>query len=1790
MPPTDNASAPLAPLAFLAGGGEMGERTRAFDWSKTVIGPVEVWPQSLKTTVRIMLDSRYQMALWWGRELTSFYNDAYIPVLGQRHPHALGKPAADIWSEIWDTLGPQTETVMQEGRATWDEERLLIMERNGFLEETYFTYSYSPVPNDGGGVGGLLIVCTEDTERTIGERRLRSLRELAARTTDETKSAEDACQASARTLGRNPNDVPFILLYLLEADGRTAKLAGASGVGADTPISPAVLDVKSDDGPWPLRRVVETGNAVEVHGLPHEFGPLPGGAWPEPSERALVLPLAKPGQAQLAGFVVVGVSPRRPLNDAYRGFFDLLAVQVAAAVASARAYEEERRRAETLAELDRAKTAFFSNVSHEFRTPLTLMLGPVEDLLARSHTDLSPAAAGQLEVVNRNGLRLLRLVNTLLDFSRIEAGRVRALYQPTDLGGFTTDLASVFRAAVERAGLRLTVDCAKLSEPVLVDRDMWEKVVLNLLSNAFKFTFDGEISVLLRQVGRVAELRVQDTGTGIPAEEMPKLFERFHRVQNARGRTHEGSGIGLALVQELVKLHGGAVAAESVVGRGTTFTVTVPLGTAHVPPEMIGDGRPAALTGTGPSPYLEEALRWLPDEAPDAGRHELPTYRESLPSPHRPPDGTDDRPVVLVADDNADMRQYIAHLLDEHFRVVAVPDGEAALAEARKRPPALVLTDVMMPRLDGFGLLRHLRADPVTSRIPIIMLSARAGEESRVEGMDAGADDYLVKPFSARELLARVTAHVQMSRLRWESERAVRDSEARLRLALSAARMVAWEWSPSEDRVVFSDNAAEVFGLSPGARIDTSTEGFALIHPGDVDRHRANVMKAVEECGSYVSQFRMVRRDTGEVIWLEERGHGVESETGGALRLVGVVMDITSRVRAEQELQRERDRLRTTLSSIGDGVITTDTEGNVTNLNSVAEALTGWTVAEAMGKPLSVVFHIVNEQTRQPVESPAARALREGVVVGLANHTVLVAKHGGERPIDDSAAPIRDDVGHVSGCVLVFRDVTERRRAEEELRVSEARYRAIGESIAYGVWVCDASGRNVYASESFLRMVGITQEQCSNFGWGDVLHPDDAAKTIMGWKECVRTGGVWDIEHRFKGVDGRYHHILARGVPVRDADGQVVCWAGINLDIDLLKQAERAVRESEFRYRLVGEAANDAIWDWDLVTNKVTWNEGLRRVYGYTEAQIGPDASWWFENIHPEDRDRIQRGIHAVIDGGIEFWTDEYRYRRADGSYAAVFDRGRVLRDERRPVRMVGSMLDLTERKRLENELRESEAQYRRIVQGNPALICRFRPDGTLTFVNDTYCRTFGKSREELVGKKFTEFVGDEDRAVIDRLMEELAHGKGTHTNEHRVVVAGGEVRWQQWTNIVAVGGGELPEYQAVGIDITDRKKLEDELRRVAAALSDADRRKDEFLATLAHELRNPLAPIRNALEIMKLSREQRPRQEALSLMERQLEQMVRLVDDLMDISRITRGKVELKRAPVRLDRVVNSAVETSRPLLDSMGQRLTVTLPPQPIVVDADSTRLAQVLTNLLTNAAKYSEPNGDVWLTAERQAGDVVVSVRDAGIGIPADKLDTIFDMFSQVDLSLEKAQGGLGIGLTLVRRLTEMHGGTVEARSGGPGKGSEFILRLPAVAEPSAPPAAARIDEPAPRSSLRILIVDDNADGANSLGMMLKMMGNDTRTAYDGQQGVDEAERFRPDVVLFDIGLPKLNGYEACRRIRQQDWGRSIVLIAVTGWGQDEDRRRTHEAGFDYHMVKPVAPVALMKLLAELRTGPK
>jgi signal transduction histidine kinase len=883
------------------------------------------------------------------------------------------------------------------------------------------------------------------------------------------------------------------------------------------------------------------------------------------------------------------------------------------------------------------------------------MLGPIEAACADPATP--PQVRAGLELAQRNSLRLLKLVNSLLDFSRIEAGRLQASFESIDAAVFTRDLASNFRSAMESAGIAFEVDCEPIDEPVFLDREMWEKIVLNLLSNAFKFTFEGTIALRLRREGTEVVLEVADTGVGIPEAEIPRLFERFHRVESTKGRTQEGSGIGLALVHELAKLHGGRIEVSSALGQGTTFRVRVPLGAAHLPSDRIKVPRSLISSGTSSQAYVQEALRWIPRGMG------VPLAFEEIPA------AAADRRFsatagarILIADDNADMREYLHDLLAPYYSVETVADGQEALAAIARQRPDLVLSDVMMPRIDGFGLLKALRADASLRTIPLILLSARAGEESRIEGLAAGADDYLAKPFSARELGARISAHLELARVRREATEALRQRT-----------------------------------LQNEALINQAPLGMFVI---DAD-------------------FRM-------------------------------------------------------------------------------------------------------------------------------------------RQINPVAVPVFANIPDTMGMDL----------------------------------------------EELLRRL---------------------------WPQPF---------------------------------------------------ADQAVAQ-------------------------------FRRTLATGESYIAPELV----------EQRLDRGV-----------TEAYEWQI-----------------HRMP-----------------------------LPDGRPGVVCYFRD---------------------------------------------------------------------------------------ISAHVTARSRLEA-----------ADRQKNEFLAMLAHELRNPLAPIRNASELLSRSLPATPRGQAVvDMLKRQVGVLVRLVDDLLDVSRITQGRIVLKPRAVLLAEIIAQAMETVEPLIQEKRHKISV-VSYRPLRVYADPTRLVQCVVNILTNAAKYTQPEGVIRVETAEEGGEAVLTIADNGPGISADLLPHIFDLFVQSERTLDRSQGGLGIGLSIVKRLIEMHGGRIAARSPGPGEGSIFEIRLPL----SKQDIETTRESPLAMPRARILVVDDNADAADSLGSLLQLDGHTVVVTYTSADALAKLPEFKPDIVLLDIGLPEIDGYEIARRIRASPDHSQVRLIALTGYGQAEDRQRAKASGFDAHLVKPVEFAALQRAL--------
>jgi PAS domain S-box-containing protein len=598
-------------------------------------------------------------------------------------------------------------------------------------------------------------------------------------------------------------------------------------------------------------------------------------------------------------------------------------------------------------------------------------------------------------------------------------------------------------------------------------------------------------------------------------------------------------------------------------------------------------------------------------------------------------------------------------------------------------------------------------------------------------------------------------------------------------------------------------------------------------------------------------------------------------------------------------------------------------------------------------------------------------------------------------------------------------------------------------------------------------------------------------------------------------------------------------------------------------------------------------------------------------------RDDLRQTIQLRLDGG--FAAAETAMRQGSGKAAMDSLRSQVQRmiaDEQQILRVrtaaaehsrnaavttillagalevltLAAMLYLLRRKIRNREqaaarLEEQKEWFRTTLASVGDAVITTDIDGKVTFLNAVAEHLTGWLSANALGQPldavFNAVYEDSRRPVMNPALRALREGLTVGLANHAILISrdGTERPIDDSAAQIRTDDNRVIGAVLVFRDITERRNAEAQLR-------DADQRKDEFLAVLAHELRNPLAPLRNALEILRLSHQDPATTEQVGgIMERQLQHMVRLIDDLLDVSRITGNRLDLRREPVDIAGVVHSALETCGPLLHESGHVLKLTLPPHPVHVDADRARLSQAIGNLLGNAIKYTESGGRIWLAVVRDGTEVIITVRDTGIGIPAGMLESIFEMFVQVDSSLERSRAGLGIGLPLVKRIIEMHGGSVRAESAGLGRGSEFIVRLPVVLAPARTVPDAAIPR-LPIHKRRILIADDNLDAARSLGMMLEMMGHEIRTTHDGLEAIAEGAQFKPDVALLDIGMPRLNGYEAARKIRASDWGRDIILVALTGWGQTEDRRRSGEAGFDHHMVKPVELAALESVLNDRR----
>jgi PAS domain S-box-containing protein len=1209
--------------------------------------------------------------------------------------------------------------------------------------------------------------------------------------------------------------------------------------------------------------------------------------------------------------------------------------------------------------------------------------------------------------------------------------------------------------------------------------------------------------------------------------------------------------------------------------------------------------------------------------------------------------------ILLVDDNPANLLALRAILDDLNQDLVDAKSGEVALSHIEETEFAVILLDVVMPGISGFELASLIRGRDRTKHIPIIFITSNDFDRDTLEeGYKLGAVDFLVKPILSNILRAKVAGFVELYH---QKLRAKQESE-QLRLLVEGTAEYAIFMLDPEGRVATWNLGARRIKQYQAEEI--IGRHFSQFYPQEaIDRgwpeHELQVARA---SGRFEDEGWRVRKD-GTQFWANVVITALYDETRQLRGFSKITRDLTERKQAEENAQRlmqeeaarraaeeqaqviqeQREKLRITLASIGDAVVSTDAGGTVTFLNPVAERLTGWREEDARGKPLDDIFKIINEKTRRPTENPAEKARKEGVIVGLANHTVLVSKDGVERPIDDSAAPIKNDKEETIGVVLVFRDVTERRRTEAALRQSEAETRrllefheAVMANMGEGIYTVDAKGLVTYMNPAAERMFGWEHGELLGRRMHDMTHykrPDGSPFPIeecSGFKVLHEGKVLKDFDDVFIKKDGSFFPVRYSSAPLTSGDkvsGLVVVFR----DVTERKQTEHELRFQARLLDTVGQAAIVA----DPEGTIIYWNRFAESLYGYTKTEaLGQNV---VELIVPPESVASANEIMDQLRSGKN-WSGESVVRRRDGSTFPAFVTDTPMFDEQNKLKaVVGISVDITKQKHVEGALRflaDASATLATIVDYQSTLqkvvglaVPHFadwcaadmvEPDGSLNrlavvhsdpakvqFAMDL-SQKYPGSPESPHGVPKVLRTGESDMmtAIPDALIVQSATDE-THLKllrelglrSYMCVPLKGRGKMLGVITFVAAESGRryTQEDLVFAEELARRASIAIENAQIYAELRDADRRKDEFLAMLAHELRNPLAPIRNSLQILKMPRvDAATAEHTTEIMERQVQHLIRLVDDLLDVSRVMRGKIELRPERVKLPTVVARAVETAQPLIEAQRHLFTIHLPPEALTLDADPVRLAQIIGNLLTNAAKYTDPNGHIQLLAQREEDYVVLRVKDNGIGMAPEMLAHVFELFMQVDHGATRTQGGLGIGLTLVKNLVEMHGGTIEAHSAGLGKGSEFVVRLPLARqcddETTGDSEQGRQD--APQSGHRLLVVDDNKDAANSLAVLLRLKGHDVRVVHDGLSALETAKKYRPEIIFLDIGMPGMDGYEVARRLRQQSDLKNIVLAAVTGWGQQEDRRRTKEAGFNYHLVKPPEPRILDTLLDELK----
>ncbi|MBS1597744.1 MAG: PAS domain S-box protein [Bacteroidetes bacterium] len=1647
-------------IDFLAGGGECGELIRSIDWSKTPIGAPENWPQSLRTCIRIVFTSRQPMFVWWGKELINIYNDPYKTIVGGKHPEAFGQPASIVWREIWNEVAPRAEKAMQNNEGTYDEALLLIMERNGYPEETYYTFSYSPVPGDHGEPGGIICANTDDTQRIIGERQLRTLRDLG-KNIFEKKTENEVYEKTTRVLKNNPQDFPFALLYKTKPGETSAYLVKATETMPEN-IFPSSIDMSDSNPLWPLQTIVESGKE-KIVALDSSAGKLPTGFWDKQPGKVLILPIIPSGQKTPYAFLFIGLNPYSLFDEKTRDFFQLVADQIGSNISDIRAYEDERKRAEALAEIDKAKTVFFSNISHEFRTPLTLMISPLEEAL-RENILLPSSIKENLEVTYRNTLRLQKLVNSLLDFSRIEAGRMQVSYQLTDISAFTRDIASNFRSAVERAGMQLIVECNTITDEVYVDRDMWEKIVLNLLSNAFKYTHHGTIKVGLRKIDDDIELSVVDTGVGIPETEIDKIFDRFHRVQHARGRTQEGTGIGLSLVQELAKLHHGNIRVMSKVNEGSSFIVTIPSGKKHLDDEKIFDPQPNSVTAFSPDAYVEEALKWLPQNG-----KEYATENQREKNEHK-----NNKPSIILADDNEDMRNYIQRLLQDEYQIISSKNGKEVLQILESQIPDLIISDVMMPEIDGFELVKRMKSNSRTANIPIVLLSARAGEEATIEGLKTGADDYLVKPFSARELLTRIDSTLKIANSRRAAEQNLKNIFTQSPVPIAVFR--------GEDLIV---ELANKFYMQI---IDRDEEGFVgkpLLEgfPELEGQGIVELLKAVLNTGTpyYGNEFQVniIRNHKKERCYFNFVYYPLRDFENNIVSVMVMANDITEQINARKAIEESSQKFRNMVmqSPIAmlilkgkDMIIDTANETLLKNI---------WrrSASEVEGKKIIEVFPELKDQQFPKLLNDVfetGNIVRENEAVAYVNGSDGLKKFY----LDYEYAPTTEPDGTISGIIVTVANVTEKVEARQKVEETEQRSRLAIDAAEMGTFDWNLVNQDFISSPRLFEIFGISNyKQASHQDLLNAFHPEDRSIRDAAVEKSLEKGSL-SYEARVIWPDNTVHWVMVNGKTTFDEHQKAMRMYGTVMDVTKEKTTLKELEESEALLKSLVDSAPVMIWMSGLDKTAILLNQAWTDFTGRPlEEELG---FGWTEGIHHEDFKYVMDTYMSSFDARKEIYM-EYRLKRFDGKYRWVSDKGtpRYSADGNF-LGYIGGCADIHEQKMALDELekliaertselknRNEELQQQKdfvdaILDSSVDVISVFDKEKQYLSINKRCEEVYGIKKEKIIGKKLEEVFPETINTDFYHGLSQAILGNSIHHPKYQSVITG---RNYETFYIPLKHEGRVNAVLAIAHDNTDiieaSEKLQFsniELEQKNRALERSNNELEQFAYVASHDLQEPLRKIRTYSGILHENLKSKVDENSSATLQKIMnsaERMSTLIYDLLNFSRLIHPEENFEATD--LNKIIKSVIDDFE--LTIQQKKAIIKVEPLPLI-RATPLQMNQLFYNLINNSLKFTKKDVRPEITIQStllepkqiskfknlnpELSYIDITVRDNGIGFEQQYAEQIFEVFKR--LQNKNIYPGSGIGLALCKKILLNHQGDLYAE-GFENEGAAFHVVIPA-----------------------------------------------------------------------------------------------------------------------------------------------